>query len=167
MSLVSVKSEGRHMKHTLLAVFLVLGLATLVSADNPTFPGFEKAMDPDTYQKAGLGKLTDAERATLNSFVRGYVATKQKDAATVAAAQAVDRAVKERKVRHRILLRAESWEPTEVPIFGRCFVWKTARFGNLRIPRSSRPRQSKIQTWLFIATCLDIKCLSKAPGSFE
>ncbi len=86
------------MKHTLLAVFLVLGLATLVSADNPTFPGFEKAMDPDTYQKAGLGKLTDAERATLNSFVRGYVATKQKDAATVAAAQAVDRAVKERKV---------------------------------------------------------------------
>ena len=86
------------MKHTLLAVFLVLGLATLVSADNPTFPGFEKAMDPDTYQKAGLGKLTDAERATLNSFVRGYVATKQKDAAAVAAAQAVDRAVKERKV---------------------------------------------------------------------
>ena len=86
------------MKHTLLAVFLVLGLATLVSADNPTFPGFEKAMDPDTYQKAGLGKLTDTERATLNSFVRGYVATKQKDAATVAAAQAVDRAVKERKV---------------------------------------------------------------------
>jgi|KBSMisStandDraft_5_1062788.scaffolds.fasta_scaffold135479_2 hypothetical protein len=86
------------MKHTLLAVFLVLGLATLVSADNPTFPGFEKAMDPGTYQKAGLGKLTEAERATLNSFVRDYVATKQKDAAAVAAAQAVDRAVKERKV---------------------------------------------------------------------
>ncbi|HEY2712371.1 MAG TPA: hypothetical protein VGI60_07640 [Chthoniobacterales bacterium] len=86
------------MKHTLLAIFLVLGLATLVSADNPTFPGFEKAMDPATYQKAGLGKLTNAERAALNSFVRDYVATKQKDAAAVAAAQAVDRAVKERKV---------------------------------------------------------------------
>jgi hypothetical protein len=87
------------MKHKLLALFLVVGLATVASGDNPTFPGFEKAMDPDTYQKAGLGKLTPAERDTLNRFVRDYVATKQKDAATVAAAEAVDRAVKERKVR--------------------------------------------------------------------
>jgi hypothetical protein len=87
------------MKYTLLTIFLLLGLATLVAAENPPFPGFEKAMDPDTYQKAGLGKLTPAERDTLNRFVRDYVAAKQKDAATVAAAEAVDRAVKERKVR--------------------------------------------------------------------
>lgn len=56
-------------------------------------------MDADTYQRAGLRKLTDSERKVLDEFIRDYVAVKQKDAATVAAAQAVDRAVKERKVR--------------------------------------------------------------------
>lgn len=55
-------------------------------------------MDRETYERAGLDKLTRDERATLDAFIRGYVAGKQKDAAEVAATSAVDRAVKERKV---------------------------------------------------------------------
>ncbi len=55
-------------------------------------------MDRETYQKAGLAKLTPEERAVLDEFLRKYVSGKQKDAATVAATQAVDRAVKEKRV---------------------------------------------------------------------
>jgi hypothetical protein len=66
-------------------------------AADPAFD-LEKAMGPETYERAGLNKLTGDERAVLTEFVRNYVAGKQKDAAAVAAAEAVDRAVKERKV---------------------------------------------------------------------
>ncbi len=64
-----------------------------------SFEGLEKAMDSDTYERVGLRKLTAGERAALDEFLRGYVMVKQKDAAAVASAEAVDRAVKDRKVR--------------------------------------------------------------------
>ena len=87
------------MKKLYLAALLGLGLVNFASAQDAAFAGVEKAMDRDTYAKAGLEKLTGAERAVLDGFIRDYVAAKQKDAASVAAAEAVDRAVKERKVR--------------------------------------------------------------------
>ena len=87
------------MKKLYFAVLVGISIANLASAQDATFGGLEKAMDPDTYQRAGLQKLTNGERAVLDEFVKHYVAAKQKDAAAVAAAEAVDRAVKERKVR--------------------------------------------------------------------
>jgi flavin-binding protein dodecin len=85
------------MKNFCFAALLALGLTPLASAQD-TFNGLEKAMDSDTYERAGLRKLTKDERAVLDQFVRDYVTGKQKTAATAAAAEAVDRAVKEHKV---------------------------------------------------------------------
>ena len=87
------------MKNFCLTALLLLGVAHFTSAQDGTFAGLEKAMDSDTYERAGLGKLTSDERTVLDGFIRDYVAGKQKDAAAVAAAEAVDRAVKEQKVR--------------------------------------------------------------------
>jgi hypothetical protein len=85
------------MKKFSLAVLFALGLAQFAAAEDPAFD-LEKAMGRETYERAGLSKLTSDERAALSEFVRTYVAGKQKDAAAVAATEAVDRAVKERKV---------------------------------------------------------------------
>ena len=63
-------------------------------AQAPNFPGVQNAMSPEAYEQAGLSKLTPAERAKLDEFIRGYVATSSEQAATAA----VDQAVKERKV---------------------------------------------------------------------
>lgn len=120
------------MKKFILAALLALTAVQLSPAQSPNFPGVETAMDQQTYEKAGLQKLTGPERAALNAYIRDYVAVKQKDAADVAATQAVDRAVKERKVtppqviESRIvgafkgygprtvfhLANGESWKPT-------------------------------------------------------
>lgn len=86
------------MKKLSLAAALAFGIADLCFAQADKFPGLEKAMDQDTYEKTGLGRLSSAERTALDSFVREYVSAKEKSAAEVASTQAVDRAVKERKV---------------------------------------------------------------------
>jgi hypothetical protein len=85
------------MKKLSLAVLFAIGMAQFAIAEDPAFD-LEKAMGPETYERAGISKLTSDERAALSEFVRNYVAGKQKDAAAVAAAEAVDRAVKEKKV---------------------------------------------------------------------
>ena len=82
------------MKKLYLAVVLLPCVVGIVFAQAPEFGGLEKAMDPKTYERAGLRKLTSGERAVLDEFIRDYVAAKQE----VAATQAVDRAVKQRKV---------------------------------------------------------------------
>jgi hypothetical protein len=78
----------------LLAVFGA-ALVALAQADNAEFPGVEKAMTPDTFQAAGLNKLSPEERAKLDEFIRGYVTKSSEKAATAA----VDAAVKDRKVK--------------------------------------------------------------------
>ena len=85
------------MKKLSLAVLFAIGMAQFAIAEDPAFD-LEKAMGSETYGRAGISKLTSDERAALSEFVRNYVAGKQKDAAAVAAAEAVDRAVKEKKV---------------------------------------------------------------------
>jgi hypothetical protein len=85
------------MKNFSFVVLFAIGMAPFAIAEESAFD-LEKAMGPDTYERAGIGKLTSDERAALSEFVRNYVAGKQKDAAAVAAAEAVDRAVKEKKV---------------------------------------------------------------------
>src|SRR4051812_17755583 len=85
------------MKKLSLAFLLAVSVVQIALAEEPTF-NLEKAMGPETYERAGISKLSSDERAALGEFVRTYVAGKQKDAAAVAAAEAVDRAVKEKKV---------------------------------------------------------------------
>jgi hypothetical protein len=87
------------MKRLYLAALLAIGMLRLASGQDAGFGGLQKAMDPDTYERSGLGTLTSEQRAVIDDFVRGYVAGKQKTAATTAAAEAVERAVKEQKVR--------------------------------------------------------------------
>ena len=81
----------------LTALFLLgVGLTSLkaAEAENPEFPGVEKAMTPADYEAAGLQKLEPAERAKLDEFIRNYVAVSNERVAT----SAVDKAVKENKV---------------------------------------------------------------------
>lgn len=90
-------------------------------------------MDPASYERAGLQNLTPEQRTELDAFLRNYVSGREKDAAAVAASQAVDVAVKERKVRppeviesrilgefnnygHRTFFRlanGQTWRPTD------------------------------------------------------
>jgi hypothetical protein len=81
-----------------LALLLILIGGHCAFAAERSFPGLKSLMDPDTYARTGLQKLSPEERAELDAFIRDYVAGKQKEAAEVAATQAVDRAVQERKV---------------------------------------------------------------------
>lgn len=95
----SCKAKSRNMKLLCLTLTLVFSLASLAIAQEKAFTSLDKVMDPSTYQKAGLPKLSDEEREVLNNFLKDYISSKQKAAADVAAAAAVDRAVKERRVR--------------------------------------------------------------------
>ena len=79
-------------------VLLLVGMVHLASGQETGFGGLEKAMDRDTYERSGLGTLTSEQRTVIDEFIRTYVAGKQKAAAATASAEAVDRAVKERKV---------------------------------------------------------------------
>jgi hypothetical protein len=85
------------MKKLYLTAVLAFGVTHFALAQDK-FGGLEKAMDSDTYERAGLRKLSSDERAALDDFIRDYVAGKQKTAAHAAAAEAVDQAVKEKKV---------------------------------------------------------------------
>jgi hypothetical protein len=87
------------MKSLYFVILVALGTGQLLAAEERSFGGLEKEMDPATYEKSGLGTLTSDQRAVIDEFLRGYVAGEQKAAATTAAAKAVDQAVKERKVR--------------------------------------------------------------------
>ncbi len=85
------------MKSSIL--FLAVSLASLHLLWAETdFPGLEKTMDSDTYERAGLRKLSSEERAVLDEYIRSYVSGKQKSAATAAATEAVDKAIQEHKV---------------------------------------------------------------------
>lgn len=87
------------MKTIYLATFLSVFLMGAALAQDEAFRGLEKAMDEETYEKAGLSKLSSAERAVLDQFIKDYVAGKQKAAATTAAAEAVNSAISKGKVR--------------------------------------------------------------------
>jgi hypothetical protein len=79
---------------TLLFVAICAFSPLGVSAEARDFPGVEKAMTPEQYERAGLQKLTPEERARLDEFIRGFVSSSTQ----VAATKAVDQAVAERKV---------------------------------------------------------------------
>jgi len=78
-----------------LCTLSALSFAGMAFAQNSEFPGVQKAMSPETYEAAGLNKLSAEERARLDEFIRGYAAASSEKAATAA----VNEAAKEGKVR--------------------------------------------------------------------
>jgi hypothetical protein len=94
------------MKYLAAAILLCVVTATSLRGEEAAFPGLKAAMDPETYARSGVSNLTPEQRAALDAFLRDYVAGKQKDAASVAAAEAVDRAVKERKVSAPVVIES-------------------------------------------------------------
>jgi hypothetical protein len=82
----------------LIPISIILLSLVVSSAARADFPGLEKSMDSDTYERSGLRKLSKEERAVLDDYIRSYVSGEQKAAATVAATQAVDKAIQEHKV---------------------------------------------------------------------
>jgi hypothetical protein len=117
-------------------MLLVVCLVRAEAAKTADFNGLEKVMDPDTYEKAGLRKLTPGEREALNAFIRDYVGAKQKDAAAVAAADAVDRAVKERKV--------QPPEVIESKIVGTFKGWGPRTFFHLENGQTWKPTNDEV-----------------------
>jgi len=95
----SKRTIAREMNKISIAVIFTFIAIHLSFAADRSFPGLKSVMDPETYARTGLPGLSPEQRAELDAFIRDYVAGKQKEAADVAATQAVDRAVKERKVR--------------------------------------------------------------------
>ena len=93
----------------------VIGLGGLSSlqAQAPSgdaFPGVKKALSPEDYRAAGLDKLSPEQQAKLDEALRGYFsgATRKvvEQATQQAAAQAVDRAVKEKRVEAPTLIES-------------------------------------------------------------
>ncbi len=85
------------MKTLSLAILALLSFSALAASENE-FGGLQKAMDSDTYERAGLNKLSKEERQVLDQFIRDYVSGKEKTVAKEAAQAAVDSASKEHKV---------------------------------------------------------------------
>ncbi len=85
----------------LLVVGSGLLCAPFVKAQAPageSFPGVKKALSPAQFTAAGLGKLSPEEQGKLDEFLKGYFTGASQRVAEQAASQAVDRAVKEKKV---------------------------------------------------------------------
>jgi hypothetical protein len=84
----------------LIAIFaLLLATTGFAFGQNSDFPGVQKTMTPEQMAATGVNKLTPAEREKLDQFIRGYVGVSNKRAADAAAATAVERAVRDNKVR--------------------------------------------------------------------
>jgi hypothetical protein len=81
-----------------VAILFTFIVAHFALAAEPSFPGLKGVMDPETYARTGVKDLSPEQRAALDAFLRDYIAGKQKEAADVASTQAVEQAVKERKV---------------------------------------------------------------------
>jgi hypothetical protein len=87
------------MNRLLLILALLLATTPFAFGQNSDFPGVQKAMTPEQLAATGMTKLTPAEREKLDQFIRSYVGVSNKRAAEVAAATAVERAVRQNKVR--------------------------------------------------------------------
>ena len=85
----------------LVVVVSGLAFAPLLRAQGPVgedFPGIKKVLTPQQYAAAGLGKLSPEEQARLDEALKGYFTGATQRVAEQASTQAVDRAVKEKRV---------------------------------------------------------------------
>lgn len=83
------------MKFRILVLLICFAFSSGAFAQRADFPGVQKAMSPEEFEQAGLSKLSAEERAQLDRFIRGAIATSSEKAASVA----VDQATKEGKVK--------------------------------------------------------------------
>lgn len=83
------------MKTAVVLLAVAVFAAANLRAQNEEFPGVQKAMSPEQFERAGLNKLSPEERAQLDEFIRGYVSTSTKKAADAAVDQAVKEKAKE------------------------------------------------------------------------
>ena len=63
-----------------------------------TFPGVKAALTPEQYAASGLNKLSPEEQASLDEALKGYFSGATQRVAEKASSQAVDQAVKEKRV---------------------------------------------------------------------
>ena len=132
-----------------LVACLTLGVVLLTSTavtkaqqppEGDSFPGVQKALSSEQYSASGLSKLSPAERANLDNYLRGYFsgATQKvvEKATQVAEAKAVDRAVKEHKVEppqlidSRIVGRVSGWRSDRVFVLENGQHWKVVDNSN-------------------------------------
>jgi hypothetical protein len=84
------------------------------------FPGVKSALTPQQYSAAGLNKLSPEEQARLDEALKEYFSGASHKVAEQAAAQAVDRAVKEKRVEAPTLIESHivgtftGWGPRTV-----------------------------------------------------
>ena len=96
-----VMNERRLKSGFLIAVGIVCLGGPWMHAQTPdpeAFPGVKAALTPQQFAAAGLGKLSAQEQAQLDDALRGYFSGATQKVAERAASQAVDRAVKEKRV---------------------------------------------------------------------
>lgn len=117
----------------LLVVGLGLVCAPVVRAQAPdgeSFPGVKKALTPAQFSAAGMGKLSPDEQAKLDEFLKGYFTGASQRVAEQAASQAVDRAVKEKKVQPAVFIEShlvgtfKGWGPRTVFVLENGQRWK-------------------------------------------
>ena len=84
-----------------VGVAVGLGWGSMACAQEPVgaaFPGVKAALTTQQYSAAGLSKLSPAEQALLDEDLRQYFSGASEKVAQQAASQAVDQAVKEKRV---------------------------------------------------------------------
>ncbi|HSH37343.1 MAG TPA: hypothetical protein VK993_01045 [Chthoniobacterales bacterium] len=86
----------------IVALLLLVSAGFTHAQQSQEFPGVQKAMSPEAFERAGLSKLSPEERAQLDRFIRGYVSNASQQAATAA----VDQAVKEQKVQEPEIIQS-------------------------------------------------------------
>ena len=133
------------MKSLILVLALSFASVPLAIAQNSDFPGVQKAMTPEQLAATGMSKLTPAEREKLDQFIRSYVGVSNKRAAEVAAASAVERAVKENKVQPPAVIESrmvhdyKGYNSRTVFTLENGQKWKAADGGEESSPQVSRP----------------------------
>jgi hypothetical protein len=102
-------------------------------------------MTPEQLAATGMNKLTPAEREKLDQFIRTYVGVSNKKAAEVASAAAVDRAVRDNKVRppevseSRMVHDYKGYNSRTIFTLENGQKWKPADGGEELSPLVSRP----------------------------
>ena len=128
----------------------VFGWLPLVHGQAPegeAFPGVKAALTPEQYAAAGIGKLSPQEQATLDEALKGYFSGATQRVAEKASSQAVERAVKEKRVEAPTFIDSHivgtftGWGPRTVFVLENGQRWKPADINSkASFPPVQRPQ---------------------------
>ena len=110
------------------------------------FPGLKKALTPQQYAAAGIGKLSPEEQAHLDEALKSYFSGASQRVAEQAASQAVDRAVKEKKVQPATFIESHlvgtftGWGPRTVFVLDNGQRWKPLGDDKASFPPVENPQ---------------------------